>query len=164
MPASGRDTWFYNLNEACLTLPDDLKQRVQYLQAKHDATRTSNGGLHHGFEESYALKDWRGAVHSMVVRHPVSGKSGLYLGRRPNAFIIGLSVEESSDLLDRLWNHVEIGPHFRAQQWQQGDLVVWDNRCRLHRRDSFDETTPRVMHRTQVRDVATAFCIVFRST
>jgi taurine dioxygenase len=79
---------------------------------------------------------------------------GLYLGRRPNAFVIGLSVEDSSDLLDQLWAHVKNGPHLWAQQWQQGDLVVWDNRCTLHRRDSFDETTPRVMHRTQVRDIA----------
>lgn len=154
VPPSGGDTWFYNLYEAYRTLPDNLKQRVQHLQAKHDATRTSNGGLRHGFNESYALEDWPGAVHPIVVRHSVSGKLGLYLGRRPNAFVIGLSVEDSSDLLDQLWAHVKNGPHLWAQQWQQGDLVVWDNRCTLHRRDSFDETTPRVMHRTQVRDIA----------
>lgn len=154
VPPSGGDTWFYNLYEAYRTLTDDLKQQVQHRQAKHDATRTSNGGLRHGFEETYALEDWPGAVHPLVVRHPTSGQPALYLGRRPNAFVMGLPIEDSDDLLDRLWEHVKNGPYFWAQQWQQGDLVVWDNRCTLHRRDGFDNTAPRVMHRTQVRDDA----------
>jgi taurine dioxygenase len=153
VPPTRGDTWFYNLYEAYKALPDDLKQRIQHLQAKHDATRTSNGRLRHGFEESYALKDWPGAVHPLVVRHPASGRPALYLGRRPNAFIIGLSIEDSNDLLDQLWDHVKNGPDLWAQQWQQGDLVIWDNRCTLHRRDGFDNTAPRVMHRTQIRDV-----------
>jgi taurine dioxygenase len=74
------------------------------------------------------------------------------LGRRPNAWIVGLADKDSDALLDELWAHVQRGPHMWTQEWRQGDLVIWDNRCTLHRRNQLDPSLPRLMHRTQVRD------------
>ncbi len=89
-----------------------------------------------------------------MVRHPETGRPSLYLGRRPNAWIVGLSDAESETLLDELWGHIEAGPFHWAQQWRPGDLVIWDNRCTLHRRNTLDPSLRRLMHRTQVKDTA----------
>jgi taurine dioxygenase len=154
VPAAGGETYFYNTYAAYDALPDDLKSRIGELSCKHDATRTSSGELRHGYEERYTNEARPGAVHPLVVRHPVTGKSALFLGRRPNAWIVGLSDAESEALLDELWAHIEGGDFAWAQAWRVGDLVLWDNRCTLHRRNTLNPEMRRLMHRTQVRDEA----------
>ncbi len=151
-PAKGGETFFYNLYKAYETLPAAMKARIQGLACKHDATRNSSGQLRQGFAEAYANADRPGAIHPLVVRHPETGRPSLYLGRRPNAWIVGLTDAESDTLLDELWTHVESGPFHWAQQWQPGDLIIWDNRCTLHRRNTLDPSLRRLMHRTQVKD------------
>jgi taurine dioxygenase len=153
-PSAGGETFFYNLYKAYATLPQALKSRIQELSCKHDATRNSSGQLRKGFEERYSNAERPGAIHPLVVPHPETGRSSLYLGRRPNAWIVGLSDPDSDALLDELWVHVQQGPHLWAQEWRQGDLVIWDNRCTLHRRNQLDPSLRRLMHRTQVRDKA----------
>ena len=153
-PTNGGETFFYNLYEAFNSLPQRLKSRIAGLSCKHDATRNSSGQLRKGFNEAYSNAERPGAIHPLVVRHPETGRSSLYLGRRPNAWIVGLSDADSSALLDELWAHVQQGPYLWAQNWRQGDLVIWDNRCTLHRRNQLDPALRRLMHRTQVRDKA----------
>jgi taurine dioxygenase len=153
-PSAGGETFFYNLYDAYATLPHYLKSRIQGLSCKHDATRNSSGQLRKGFQESYSNTKRPGAVHPLVVRHPETARPSLYLGRRPNAWIVGLSESDSDALLDELWSHVRQGTHMWTQQWQQGDLVIWDNRCTLHRRNQLDPSLRRLMHRTQVKDKA----------
>lgn len=154
VPAHGGDTSFYNMYKAYETLPDDLRARIQGLACKHDATRTSSGELRHGYEETYSHEERPGAVHPFVIRHPATGRDALFLGRRPNAYVPGMPVEEGDALLDALWDHINNGPHHWTQNWQVGDLVIWDNRCALHRRNGLDPSMRRHMHRTQVRDEA----------
>ena len=72
-------------------------------------------------------------------------------GRRINARVVGLSSDDSETLLDVLWEHAMQEQFTWKQEWQVGDLVWWDNRCAMHRRDSFDPTTRRLLHRTQLR-------------
>jgi taurine dioxygenase len=92
-----------------------------------------------------------GTWHPAVCRHPVTGAASLYLGRRRNSFIEGLSPAESTELLDALWGHID-GPDLRYQhKWRVGDLLLWDNRSTMHRRDPFDEKARRIMHRTQIK-------------
>ena len=62
-----------------------------------------------------------------------------------------MDLAASERLLDELWAHATQARFTWVQQWQVGDLVMWDNRCTLHRRDAFDPSTRRLMHRTQVR-------------
>ena len=151
-PKTGGDTSFYNLYKAYETLPADLKARVEALNCKHDATRNSAGELRAGLRDTYSNEERPGAVHPMVVRHPDTGRKTLYVGRRPNAWIVGLDEAESDQLLDEVWGHINNGEHHWTQEWQPGDLVIWDNRCTLHRRGQLDPSQRRRMHRTQVRD------------
>ena len=79
-----------------------------------------------------------GAVHPLVCTHPDTGRRMLYLGRRRNAYLVGLALAESEALLDELWSYVD-RPEFAWEHvWRVGDLVLWDNRCTMHRRDAFD--------------------------
>ncbi len=77
----------------------------------------------------------------------------LYLGRRRNAYIQGLPLAESETLLDELWLIATGRNSINAwhNQWQVADLVLWDNRCTMHRRDPFDPHSRRILHRTQVK-------------
>jgi taurine dioxygenase len=99
-----------------------------------------------------------GAHQPLVISHPDTGRAALYLGRRRNSYILGMELEESEALLDALWAHATQPQFSFRQEWRLHDLILWDNRCTLHRRDSFDPQTRRVMHRTQIKGLAlTAF-------
>jgi taurine dioxygenase len=75
----------------------------------------------------------------------------VYLGRRRNAYVEGLDLAESEALLDALWVHVARPEIQWEHRWRVGDLVMWDNRCTMHRRNAFDSADRRVLHRTQIR-------------
>ena len=84
---------------------------------------------------------------------PASGDGGpsLYLGRRRNSYVEGLSPAASETLLDALWAHID-RPDLRYEhKWRVGDLLLWDNRSTMHRRDPFDQSARRLMHRTQIK-------------
>ena len=102
-------------------------------------------------------EDVPGPMHPLIRVHPVTGRKALYLGRRriwPSQFIEGVSHEESEALLDKLWAHATQPRFTWRQEWRVGDVVVWDNRCTLHRRDAFDPAARRLLHRTQIRAAA----------
>src|SRR5690606_19213404 len=92
-----------------------------------------------------------GAIHPAVIRHPVTGRKTLFLGRRPNAYVMGMPLAESEALLDRLWAHATQPHRAWYQVWQVGDLMLWDNRCTMHRRNAFDPSERRYMLRTQIK-------------
>lgn len=151
VPPSGGDTWFCTMYAAYESLPGELKQRISKLTCVHDASRNSAGVLRKGYREVTDPSQTVGAVHPLVRTHPVTKRKALFLGRRLNAYVQGLALEESEALLDELWAHA-VKPEFTwVQQWRAGDVIIWDNRCTMHRRDSFDEATRRLMHRTQIR-------------
>jgi taurine dioxygenase len=75
----------------------------------------------------------------------------LFLGRRPNSYIVGLEVADSEALLDALWAHATQQRLVMCHEWQVGDLLMWNNLAVLHRRDPFDPGSRRVMHRTQIK-------------
>ena len=150
VPPVGADTWFNNMYLAYDTLPEALKLRIAGLKARHNSSYTSAGTLRRGFDDVVDPSTAPGAVHSMVIQHPATGRKALYLGRRLNAHIEGMSLPESETLLDSIWAHV-VKPDFAfAHKWQRGDVVMWDNRCVMHRRDAFDPSIRRVLHRTQL--------------
>lgn len=150
IPNSGGETGFNNMYLAYETLPDNLKRRIDGLQCKHDASRNSTGGRRGDYPDVASPKEAPGAVHPLVRTHPVTGRDALFLGRRLNAYIMGLELEESEALLDKLWAHATQDAFTWYQEWQVGDLVLWDNRCVMHRRNAFDGSQRRIMHRTQI--------------
>lgn len=151
IPNFGGDTWFMNMYQVYESLPAELKAKVDGVTCKHDSTRSSDGKLRSGFEESYSREDLPGAIHPLAIKHQESGRTALYLGRRLNAHVLSLSEAESDELLDALWAHVHANAVTWTQQWKLDDLVMWDNRCTMHKRESFDANSRRLMHRTQVR-------------
>ncbi len=148
---SGGETGFLNMYDAYETLPEDLRRAVEGKQIKHDASRNSAGELRKGYPVVTDPRDAPGAVHSIVIRHPVTGRRALYLGRRPFGYVMGLPLEESEALLDRLWAHAGRQERAWFQTWQIGDLLIWDNRCTMHKRTAFDESERRLLHRTQIK-------------
>lgn len=150
VPPAGGDTGFLNMYAAYDTLPPDLKRAIEDRTCIHDSSRNSAGELRRGFQQTFDVRLTPGAVHPLVRLHPVTGRKALFLGRRPGAYIHGLSINESEALLDALWAHATQECFAWYQKWRTGDLVLWDNRCVMHRRDGFDEGLRRLMHRTQI--------------
>jgi len=151
VPPAGGDTHFCNMYRAYESLPDALKQRVAALTLKHDATYNSGGYVRQGLTPSDDPVSSAGVYHSLVRAHPETGRRALYLGRRRNAYIGGLPLGESEALLDELWSYATRDEITWFNHWQPGDVVLWDNRCTMHRRDSFDPSSRRIMHRTQIK-------------
>ncbi len=150
-PPSGGDTGFCNMYLALETLPADLRRAVEGKTCVHDASRNSAGELRRGYVDAPDASQTVGAVHPIVRTHPETGCKALFLGRRRSAYIQGLALADSEALLDALWAHATKDEFTWYQQWRAGDLILWDNRCVMHRRDAFDPATRRVMHRTQIK-------------
>ncbi len=151
VPEGHGDTWFCDMEAALDAMPDALRQRIAGLACKHDSSRNSAGELRAGFQESYPPEEQPGAVHPLIRTHPETGRQSLFLGRRRNAHIVGLPFAESQALLDELWSYAGRPAFTWVQQWRKGDVVIWDNRCVMHRRDEFDQGLRRLMHRTQIQ-------------
>jgi taurine dioxygenase len=151
IPPAGGDTYWANMVLAYETLPAKLKARIEGREAVHDATYNSAGTLRKGYKQVIDPRTAPGARHPLVRMHPESGRRCLFLGRRRNSYIVGLELHESERLLDELWRHATQPQFTMRQQWRVGDVMVWDNRCTLHRRDGFDPAARRLLHRTQIR-------------
>ncbi len=154
VPAEGGDTWFCSMYAALDRLPAELRRRVAGRRVKHDGTYNSGGYLRQGVAASDDPRTAPGALHPLICRHPESAQEMLYLGRRRNAWLEGFELSESERLLDALWAVVDAAEIAWRHHWRAGDLVLWDNRCTMHRRDAFDPASRRIMHRTQVKGAA----------
>ena len=151
VPPEGGDTFWANMYLAYEALSVDVKKRIEGLDAIHDATYNSAGIKRKGYADVTDPRSAPGAHHRLVRTHPETGRRCLFLGRRRNSYIVGFELEESEALLDELWAHATQTQFTFRQQWLVGDLMIWDNRCTLHRRDSFDAASRRLMHRTQIK-------------
>jgi alpha-ketoglutarate-dependent taurine dioxygenase len=152
-PDGGGDTFFADMFAACEALPPDLKAEIAGKIAVHDASRNSAGMLRKGYSEVSDVRETGGASHPLVRTDPRTGRKALFLGRRQNSYVIGMKVGESEKLLDRLWAHATEPRFTMRHRWRVGDVLIWNNLAVLHRRDSFDAQSRRVMHRTQIKGV-----------
>jgi taurine dioxygenase len=149
VPPQGGNTGFANMYLALETLDPALRKKVEDRTLKHDMTYNSAGDLREGFQPVGDVRDAPGPSHPIIRTHPETGCNALYLGRRPNAYINGLPVAESEELLNALWAHATQEKFTWRHEWKVGDLLIWDNRCVMHHRDPFDGGYRRVMHRIQ---------------
>ena len=156
IPATGGDTYFSDQQAALDAIPGALKTRLQTLTIKHNAAHTSIGKLRPGYEPFDDPREAPGAIHPIIRKHSETGAQCLYLGRREWAYIPGLSLQDSETLLDEIWSYAAQPDHVWRQQWQPSDLIIWDNRRVLHRRDDFDQNARRLMKRCQVLSRPTA--------
>ena len=151
VPPSGGNTGFSSMYRAYETLPTALCKRIEGIRVKHDGTYNSGGYVRQGVTPTDDPVSAPGTFHPLVCTHPDSGRRGLYLGRRRNAYIEGLPLAESEALLDEIWTYATRDELTWYNTWRVGDLVLWDTRCTMHRRDPFDNASRRVMHRTQIK-------------
>src|SRR5580704_15380253 len=151
VPPSGGNTYFADMFAAYETLPDDLKKAAEGKVAVHDASRNSAGMLRKGYKDVTDVRETVGARHPLVRTDPATGRKALFLGRRPSAYVLGMSVAESEALLDALWAHATQPRFTMCHRWQVGDILMWNNLSVLHRRDPFDPKSRRIMHRSQIK-------------
>tara|TARA_B100000524_G_scaffold137826_1_gene68995 strand:- start:616 stop:1467 length:852 start_codon:yes stop_codon:yes gene_type:complete len=150
VPVGQGDTYFANMVAAYNDLPSDLRVAIEGKTLIHDAAHNSAGMLRKGYEEITDIKLTPGARHPLAYEDQ-HGRVSLFLGRRPHAYIVGMEESDSDSLLDALWAHATRPKYSWHNEWQKGDLVMWQNRMVMHRRDAFDPSTRRVMHRTQLK-------------
>jgi taurine dioxygenase len=149
VPERGGNTGFVNMYVALESLDPALRARIEGRTLKHDMTYNSAGDLREGFKPVADVRDAPGPNHPIIRTHAETGYDALYLGRRPNAYIDGLPVDESEALLNALWSHATQPQFTWRHAWRPGDILMWDNRCVMHHRDPFDAGARRVMHRVQ---------------
>lgn len=148
VPAGARIS-FANQYQAYETLSSELKTRIEGCMLLHDESIDSQGNLRKDFAAVSDPRESTGAQHRIVRTHPDSRRKALYLGRRRNAWIIGLPLEESEALLDALWAHATRPEWVWTHHWRAGDTLIWDNRCLIHRQALAGEDW--LIHRVQIR-------------
>ena len=151
VPPEGGNTSLCGMAAAYDALPENLRDSIKKKVIKHDGTYNSGGFLRKGVREDNDPMTCEGQSHPIVCAHPRNGRPVLYLGRRKNAYIVGLDREASETLLDTLGEYAALASNSYMHKWRVGDLLLWDNRATMHRRDPFDNSARRLMQRTQIR-------------
>ncbi len=133
LPETGGDTQFVNMYEAYEALPEALKERIDYLQARHVyQSRHSERKLPQLTEERKRIAS-ESVVHPLVRTHPETGRKALYINPIRIEEIIGMPEPEALALLDELLEHATQEKFQYRHKWKAGDVVIWDNRCLLHK-------------------------------
>jgi alpha-ketoglutarate-dependent 2,4-dichlorophenoxyacetate dioxygenase len=152
VPPSGGNTEFADTRAAYDALPAVMKERLDGLVAEHSIwySRLKLGG-YVPTEDERKLFPW--ARHKVVRRHPGSGRDALYIAAHAS-HIIGMPEAEGQTLLQELMDFATQPQFVYAHQWQVGDLVIWDNRCTMHRARPYEATGHvRDLRRTTISDV-----------
>lgn len=146
----GGNTYFLNAYAAFDALAEDLKRRVSGKTIKQGNIVDTAMKLRPGASLADDVRQTPGPSHPIVSTHPETGCNSLFLGRRHGAYVNGCSLAESEALLNELWAHCTQSRFCYEHRWSVGDVVVWDNRCTLHRREAFDANSRRVLYAAQV--------------
>ena len=154
VPDEGGDTGFCSQVMAARMLPRSLRQQVVDRKIKHDSTYGSDGSLRPGMVPPTSPVEAIGYPHPVIRVIPDSGQEALFLGRRTNAYVTGMSLEESERLLDELWAYATQPRFCYRHRWKVGQVVVFDNRRVMHMRHPMDERKRRFMWRTQTKGEA----------
>jgi alpha-ketoglutarate-dependent 2,4-dichlorophenoxyacetate dioxygenase len=152
IPPNGADTEFADTRAAYDALPDSTKKKIKNLVAEHSIwhSRAKLGGYTPTEQER---KDRPPALHPLVRRHPGSGRKALYIASHASR-ILGMPVDEGRALLAELLEFATQARFVYSHRWRLGDLVIWDNRCTLHRATPFESSTQmRDMRRSTIIDV-----------
>jgi alpha-ketoglutarate-dependent 2,4-dichlorophenoxyacetate dioxygenase len=153
IPPNGADTEFADMRAAYDALPGAMKKKLDGLVAEHSIwhSRAKLGNYVPTEEERTARPPAR---HPVVRKHPGSGRMALYIASHAS-HILGWPVEEGRALLAELMEFATQPRFVYVHKWRRGDLVIWDNRCTLHRATPFESAVHvRDMRRTTIVDTS----------
>lgn len=150
VPSAGGQTEWTDMRAAYDALDEVIKARLAGLSAYHSLYYSQGRIGHKGaVGSSYGFHTDDPPLRPLVKVHPVTGRKSLFIGRHAYG-IPGLEPDESEKLLGDLVTFACQAPRVYSHAWRPGDIVVWDNRCVLHRARPFDHSEPRVMKHTRV--------------
>ena len=153
VPGSGGETGWADMRAAYDALDGALRAKVEGLAAYHSlhysqaklGHRPSTGSAYSG----YGFHDGPAPLRPLVKVHPETGRKSLLIGRHAHA-IPGLGEAESERLLEQLADFACQPPRTYHHHWTAGDVVIWDNRCLLHRAMPWNMGEPRVMWHSRI--------------
>jgi len=157
LPDHGGDTQFVNMQRAYETLPAATKVRIGDLRAVHVYQSRHSERKLMGLSDAARQKVPDAVIHPLVRTHPESGRKAIYLNPIRIDGIVGMEEREALTLLDELLAHATQPQCEYRHRWRQGDLVMWDNRCLLHKANGdYDMGQVRYLHRIMLKgDVPT---------
>jgi taurine dioxygenase len=147
------DTVFASMSAAYDALSEDVKRKLEGLQAVHSIVHRQQKTVQSGLKKEYsaAIKADPEAVHPVVRVHPVTGRKCLYVSEGYTMKILGVPPKESTELIAEITSHIADPRFHYAHNWRAHDLVMWDD-CSTQHKATFDYALPlrRLMHRTTV--------------
>jgi alpha-ketoglutarate-dependent 2,4-dichlorophenoxyacetate dioxygenase len=155
IPQTGGETQYADMRAAYDALPDERKGRLDGLVVEHSIAHSRSKTGFNGFNSDIATA-LPPVPQRLIDFYPDSGRTSLYLASHAS-HVIGWPVEQGRALLAELIEFATQERFVYTHHWKVGDLVIWDNRCTMHRGQPYDPTQRRVLHRTTVSDVVTAF-------
>jgi taurine dioxygenase len=153
IPSVGGNTLFANMYKAYEALPEETKKLLDGLKAvnTYDPGNSNYAAMRTRLPSSVASPTARSYAHPIVFTHPATGKKALYINRLMTESIVGMPHDESTALLEALFDHQEQSQFIYEHRWTPGDVVIWDNRCTLHARTDFSANELRKLRRVTVK-------------
>jgi len=151
VPPEGGETEFASMRAAYDALPEARKEALEGLVCVHDFAY-SRALIDPNLLRERDKKEVPPVKQAMIRSNPATGRKNLFVGAHAS-YVLNMELEEGRALIRDLNRHVTRDEFVYRHQWRQHDLVMWDNRCALHRGSPWDPSYPRVMHRTTVAGI-----------
>lgn len=162
LPPTGGETEFADMRAAWDELDDNMQAQLETLSAYHSLYYSQEtAGYVHKTGTQYGLHDKGAPLRPLIKTHPETGRKSIYTGRHAYG-IPDMDKDASDSLLDDLLDAACQSPRIYRHHWNVGDLVVWDNRCLMHRARPYDTNCARVLRGTRIAgDPATELAPTF---
>ena len=152
LPDRGGDTQFVNMHRAYDDLPETMRRRIDGLCAVHVYQSRHSERKLMALSEEARRNVPDGVAHPLVRTHPESGRRSIYLNPIRTEGIVGMEEADALALLDELLTHATQPQYEYRHQWRSGDMVMWDNRCLLHKANGdYDMTQVRYLYRIMLK-------------
>jgi taurine dioxygenase len=152
LPSTGGDTQFVNMYEAYEALPEEMKKRIEGLQARHVYQSKYSERKLPRLAEARRRNESASAVHPIVRMHPETRRKAIYINPIRVEEIVGMPEHETLPLLDELLEHATQEKFQYRHKWKAGDVVIWDNRCLMHKANGdYPVSEVRYLYRLMLR-------------
>src|SRR5215471_11055252 len=152
LPKIGGDTQFVNMCEAYDALPEEMKKRIDGLQARHVYQSKYSGRKLPSLTEERKKIASESVVHPIVRTHPATSRKAIYINPIRIEEIVGMPEHSALTLLNELLEHATQQKFQYRHKWKAGDVVIWDNRCLMHKANGdYTVTEVRYLYRVMLR-------------